>query len=76
MRRFLLLLFAIVLMPGLRVQADYVKNQPYQVSQPDGTVINCFVSGDEFFNWLHDAGGYTIIQAADGYLRGHPMPVP
>lgn len=67
MRRFLLLLFAIVLMPGLRVQADYVKNQPYQVSQPDGTVINCFVSGDEFFNWLHDAGGYTIIQAADGY---------
>jgi hypothetical protein len=49
-------------------KASLVKNQPYQVTQPDGSVINCFVSGDEYFNWLHDANGYTIIQSADGYF--------
>jgi M6 family metalloprotease-like protein len=47
--------------------ASFVKFHPYQVRQPDGNVINCFVSGDEYFNWLHDADGYTIIQSADGY---------
>jgi len=29
--------------------------------QPDGTVLNCLASGDEFYNWLHNADGYTII---------------
>ncbi|HPR26597.1 M6 family metalloprotease domain-containing protein [Lentimicrobium sp.] len=67
MKKSLLLLLTIVFLSGMTVQADHVKNQPYQVSQPDGTVINCFVSGDEFFSWLHDADGYTIIQAPDGF---------
>ncbi|MEI7662731.1 MAG: CARDB domain-containing protein [Bacteroidota bacterium] len=40
---------------------------PYRITQPNGTVINCFVSGDEFFNWIHDKAGYTIIQGPDGY---------
>jgi len=40
---------------------------PYTIQQPDGAVIQCFVSGDEYFNWLHDKDGYTIIQASDGY---------
>jgi M6 family metalloprotease-like protein len=34
---------------------------PQQVRQPNGLVINCFVSGDEFYNWLHDSLNYTII---------------
>ncbi|MFZ4520087.1 MAG: M6 family metalloprotease domain-containing protein [Bacteroidales bacterium] len=40
----------------------------YTVKQPDGNTLNCFVSGDEYFNWLHDKDGYTIIQASDGYF--------
>lgn len=60
-----LLLSAIVFVPFSK--AAYVKNQPYQVTQPDGRIISCFVSGDEFFNWLHDAEGYTIVQSPDGY---------
>jgi M6 family metalloprotease-like protein len=62
---FLFLLTTLVFIPFTK--AAYVKNHPYQVTQPDGSVINCFVSGDEYFNWLHDADGFTIIQAADGY---------
>jgi M6 family metalloprotease-like protein len=43
-------------------------NFPVTVTQPDGTELNLFVSGDEFYNWLHDAQGYTIIQDPDtGY---------
>jgi len=40
---------------------------PCSITQPNGEVIECFASGDEFFNWLHDQDGYTIIQAPDGY---------
>lgn len=64
---FLLLCVLVILVLPKFVSADKVENQPYQVNQPDGTVINCFVSGDEYFNWLHDANGFTIIQADDGY---------
>ena len=32
------------------------------VSQPDGTVLHCFASGDEYFNYLHDENGFTIMQ--------------
>ena len=44
------------------VHAAYLRNIPITVTQPDGTVLQCFVSGDEFFNYLHDKNGYTIIQ--------------
>ena len=42
--------------------AAYLRDVPTTVTQPDGTVLHCFASGDEFFNYLHDANGYTIIQ--------------
>lgn len=38
------------------------KYVPMVVFQPDGTKIECYASGDEYHNWLHDADGYTIIQ--------------
>ncbi|MDD3877259.1 MAG: M6 family metalloprotease domain-containing protein [Bacteroidales bacterium] len=50
------------------VNAAYFSFQPHTIQQPNGEVINCFVSGDEYFNWLHDSEGYTIIQSQDGYF--------
>lgn len=35
---------------------------PFVITQPDGKKISCFVSGDEFHNWVHDADGYTIMR--------------
>lgn len=35
--------------------------------QPDGTVLQCFASGDEYYNWLHDKDGYTIVQDGRGW---------
>lgn len=57
-----MLLFTFVL-----IKAAYFEKLPYTIKQPDGKTINCFVSGDEFYNWIHDAKGFTIIQAPDGY---------
>ena len=37
-------------------------NIPQQIKQPDGKIINCFASGNEYFNCLHDKNGYIIIQ--------------
>ena len=46
----------------MNAQAAYLRDIPVTKTQPDGSVIHCFASGDEFFNYLHDANGYTIIQ--------------
>jgi M6 family metalloprotease-like protein len=45
-----------------RSQAAYLRNVPQQRLQPDGTVLHCLATGDEFHNWLHDSRHFTIIQ--------------
>ncbi len=60
---FLILLFALTNV----IQAAYFEFLPHNIKQPDGTSIDCFISGDEFFNFIHDKNGYTIIEAADGW---------
>jgi len=50
------------------LQAAYIANIETTVNQPDGTELHLYASGDEFYNWLHDENGYTIIQSeTDGY---------
>ena len=39
----------------------FLKNVPQTIIQPDGSVIHCFASGDEYHHWLHDSAGYTIV---------------
>ncbi|MFZ4708006.1 MAG: M6 family metalloprotease domain-containing protein, partial [Bacteroidales bacterium] len=67
MKKKLLLNFGLFLI-ALNLSANYYSFSPYTIKQPDGETIGCFVSGDEYFNWLHDKEGYTIIQASDGYF--------
>jgi len=57
----------VFLLFSLSIQAAWFDFLPYTVSQPDGTVIECYASGDEFFNWLHDENGFTIIAGSDGF---------
>jgi len=45
----------------------YLRNVPITKTQPDGTKIECFATGDEFYNWLHDTDGYTIVRNNAGY---------
>jgi M6 family metalloprotease-like protein len=61
MKRNLLLTVIILTLAFIATSAPLF-NIPVTVKQPDGTELNCFASGDEFHNWLHDKDDYTIIQ--------------
>lgn len=43
------------------VNSAYLTNVPIQITQPDGTNVKCFASGDEYHNWIHNSEGKTII---------------
>lgn len=56
-------LVAILLLAMLtQLCAAYLRFIPQTIYQPDGQKIECFASGDEYHNWLHDKDNYTIIQ--------------
>jgi M6 family metalloprotease-like protein len=59
---FVIAIMLFICFAGAALFAAPIKNHPVTFKQPDGTVLNLFVSGDEHFNWIHDANGYTIIQ--------------
>ena len=46
----------------LTLHAAYLRNIPMTLTQPDGATLYCFASGDEYFNYLHDKNGYTIMR--------------
>ena len=52
----------------INLLAAPLKNIERVLTQPDGTKLYCFASGDEFYNRLHDAEGFTIVQADNGYF--------
>ena len=54
---FLLIFF----LASLFVHGAYLTNVPQTLRQPDGTILHSLASGDEFYNWLHDLAGYTIM---------------
>ncbi|WP_321516758.1 M6 family metalloprotease domain-containing protein [Marinifilum fragile] len=58
------LFFALVVFSGISAPFKFLKTTG---TLPDGTKIELYSSGDEFYNWLHDKEGYTILKAADGY---------
>ncbi len=59
----LLLIFA-----SLTLRAAILTNFPVSVTQPNGEKLALYASGDEYYNWLHDKAGYTVIQdPGNGY---------
>lgn len=57
-----LVLLSLLILLSLQAHSAFLRNEPVIVTQPDGRVLNIYASGDEFYNWLHDYDGYTIIQ--------------
>jgi len=58
--KFLLFLVAFLLVSN--VQASYLKNIPQRLVQPNGKVLQMYATGDEYYHWLHNEDGYTIVQ--------------
>ena len=40
----------------------YAVDRPFTLTQPDGTTLHYLISGDEYYNWVHDSSGYVIVQ--------------
>ncbi|MCL2290249.1 MAG: InlB B-repeat-containing protein [Bacteroidetes bacterium] len=60
-------LLVIFFFAATSIYAAPLKNIPIMVMQPNGDRLNCYASGDEFYNYLHDKDGFTIIQNDEGY---------
>ena len=60
--KFKLLFLSILASVSVFTYGAWLTNVPQTLTQPDGTVLQIFASGDEFHNWLHDANSYTIVQ--------------
>jgi M6 family metalloprotease-like protein len=67
--RYLLFALAALIAAALPLQGAFLRNVPQTVMQPDGTVLHLFATGDEYYNRLHDAEGFTIVRdPASGFL--------
>ncbi len=63
-----LMLFVAAMLISLQcAMAAPLKNIEIQLTQPNGEVVHCFASGDEFYNYLHDANGFTIVKGENGF---------
>ncbi len=62
-----LLTFLVIMLSCVSLMAAYLEDVPVTLTQPDGTEIKCFASGDEYYNWYHDANDFTIIANSNGY---------
>ena len=60
LKRIVFILVA-VLAFSISTNAAFLKNVPQKLTQPDGTVINIFATGDEYYSWLHDNNNFTIV---------------
>ncbi len=40
--------------------------EPFQQAQPDGSVVTLRMRGDQYFHWLEDGQGYTVLRDSAG----------
>ncbi|MHC4499462.1 MAG: M6 family metalloprotease domain-containing protein, partial [Planctomycetota bacterium] len=66
-KRFFSLCVVITFLLLVPARGSYLRNVPQTLTQPDGSKIDCFASGDEFYHRLHDKDGFTIVIDASGY---------
>jgi M6 family metalloprotease-like protein len=59
----------LVFTAALPAPAARLRDIPVTLHQPDGTAVPCFISGDEYFRWAHDARGFVVTDdPVDGRL--------
>lgn len=57
--------FALPVLAGA-VKVSYV---PKSVQQANGSALSLYMSGDEYFNYLHTANGSLVREDSDGYFK-------
>ncbi|MCL2065621.1 MAG: M6 family metalloprotease domain-containing protein [Candidatus Cloacimonetes bacterium] len=59
---FFILIFLLFI---VNINAAWLNELSMQFTQPDGTILDLYITGDEHHRWIHDADGYTIYQDLD-----------
>jgi len=59
--RYIGLICILIMLCASYLHSAWLDNIPNKLTQPDGTVIDVFYSGDEHHNWAHDKDYYTMI---------------
>lgn len=54
--------FLLAFLVGSFTEASLLRHFPVTVTQPDGTVLQCYLTGDEFFHYATDAEGYPVLR--------------
>ncbi len=55
-------LLTLLLCCTILAQAAFVQRMPVIKMQPNGDTLHCFVTGDEYYQRLHDGLNYTIVR--------------
>jgi M6 family metalloprotease-like protein len=55
------ILLIILMLISIILNAAWLNDFKKQIKQPDGTVVDVFSSGDEYYNWTHDKEQHTIV---------------
>lgn len=64
-----ILCITILLLFSVSIWSAPGKNIKIQLKQPNGEIINCLATGDEYYSWAHDSDNFTIIQdSVTGYF--------
>ena len=51
------------------LSATWFDEIPRIIRQPDGEILECFISGDQYSRRLHDINNFTIVHhKEDGFL--------
>lgn len=58
----------VFVLSGAVASAAPVEFKPVELSQPDGSVVSLFVTGDEFYHWVHDESGLPVERDEDGWI--------
>ena len=61
-------LAALMSLMALASFGAYLVDVPYTYTQPDGTTVECLVTGDEYYHWVHDPDGFVILRDEAGFL--------
>lgn len=62
-----MLLFVSFILAGCELFSSPVRFEPALRILPDGRQVQFYISGDEFFNYLHDENGFPVREGPDGY---------
>lgn len=60
-RNSIFIIFFLLLLSPVILTAGPLRFAPQKLIQPNGDTVKCFASGNEFYHWLHDKEGYTIV---------------